>query len=271
MTALPVLLYHHVSDGREVSVAGFEGQLKFLRENGYATATLSGLADHLRGVKKLPEKTVVITFDDGYADNWICAYPLLKKYGFSAIVFVVTQRIDKAPKGVRKTIAQGAASPDTLTDERGPAGFLSWEELWEMVGSGVFEVGSHTCTHKDFDRNAEYGDISAELEESSSVIEKRLGVKPVSIAWPWGDCADEWSAQLNQNGYVLAFSTKVGANIPGTDLLEIRRFKIQKDDVKWLSSRLFVYSSPVLARIYSAVYGADRNIKNAFLRFLRGK
>ncbi|MEO6958631.1 MAG: polysaccharide deacetylase family protein, partial [Burkholderiaceae bacterium] len=92
---VPVLMYHHVSpsDGMiTTSPDNFERQLAWLRRHGYRSLTSDGFAGHLAG-DPTPPKSILITFDDGYLDNWVYAYPLLKRYGFNAMVFLVTSWI----------------------------------------------------------------------------------------------------------------------------------------------------------------------------------
>jgi peptidoglycan/xylan/chitin deacetylase (PgdA/CDA1 family) len=261
--AVPVLLYHCVADDREVTPAGFERQLKYLFDKGYFTPPLADFLAYLRGEKTLPDKSVLLTFDDGYADNWICAYPLLKKYGFRGIVFLTTKHIvDFAP---RSTLADGAKSPETLKDLRGPQGFLSWQELRVMVDTGVFDVGSHTETHNFFDKRRKWEDMPGELLRSSKTIENRLGFKPISVAWPWGHFDQQFTDAAKAAGYQVAFTTKPGANVPGDDPMLVKRFKVQNGNICWLAPRMLLYRCPLLANAYGSVYGLDRTIKNKLL------
>lgn len=95
-----VIMYHHVNnnDG-ELSPKAFEEQMKFLAENGYHTIFLDDLTDFMKNGIALPGKTLAITFDDGFLDNWVYVYPVLKKYNLKATMFVITSRIkDKAEK-----------------------------------------------------------------------------------------------------------------------------------------------------------------------------
>jgi len=257
------LLYHHVSGDREITPAGFERQLRYLSENGYSTPSMPDFITWMRGDKELPGKSVLLTFDDGYADNWICAWPLLKKYGLRAAVFVTTSKIGGfAP---RPTIADGAAAPDTIRDERGEQGFLSWQELRLMVDSNVFDVGSHTHTHNNFDKRAAWVDMREELRKSSEIIKERLGVKPVSLAWPWGYFVPHFPGYAAEEGYTAMFTVRPGANVAGGDLRAIRRFKVQNENIGWLARRLWLYRQPALAELYGRAYGLDRKIKRLFL------
>lgn len=266
MISVPVLMYHHISDDREVGVAGFKSHLHYLKGHGYKSVTLDMFYRHLTGDIVLPDKSVLITFDDGYADNWICACPILKEYGMKAVIFVTTQRLDIAPDIVRPTLAEGAKCPDTINNERSPEGFVSWSELKLMVSSGVFEAASHTHTHKNFSKRSVYKDIRMELGVSRDRIQKHLGAPPRALAWPWGQFEPEWETQARKAGYHMAFTINVGANVMGTNPFYIRRFKIQTGSKGWLASRLWLYRRPLLAGMYSSVYGLDRVAKRKMLK-----
>ncbi|MDD2773804.1 MAG: polysaccharide deacetylase family protein [Elusimicrobiales bacterium] len=254
MNPVPVLMYHHVAADREVTPADFERHLRYFRENGWRTPDLGEFADFLNGERSLPGKNVLLTFDDGYADNWICAAPLLKKYGFRAVVFVTTSRLTDNPP--RKTLADGAASPDTLKNERGPDGFLSWREVKIMTESGVFEAGSHTETHNNFDKRAKWADMEGELRRSAAVIDDKTGARPLGVGWPWGYFEPRFLDYAKRAGYKLAFTTRPGANISGKDTFHIRRFKIKTGNLNWLKRRLWLYGGqPALAELYGSLHG----------------
>lgn len=267
MLSVPVLMYHHVSGDREITPSDFEAHLKYLKENGYRTLKLSELHDFLTGKIKIEGKAAVITFDDGYADNWICAWPILKEYGMNAVVFATTGRIGNG--GIRQTLRGGGKSPDTLSDERGEAGFLSWKELEIMVSSGVFEVGSHTHTHRDFNKDGKYDNLEKEIELSVKAIRENLRVEPASIAWPWGQYDRDWENLLKKAGLKMAFITKPGANTAGTDPYYINRFKVRVGDISWLKRRLALYGIPLLAQSYGNIYGLDSWAKQKILRLFQ--
>ncbi|MEK7858831.1 MAG: polysaccharide deacetylase family protein [Elusimicrobiota bacterium] len=262
MSSVPVLLYHHVAPDREVTPAGFARQLDWLKANGYRTLSAAELHGHLAGTAPVLDKAVVLTFDDGYADNWVYAYPLLKARGMRAHLFVITQRIgDGAP---RPTAPEGGELRDTVSAERGPAGFLTWAELSRMSGEDVFDVGSHTATHREFARERPYEDLSGELRSSRAAIERNLGRWPGTLAWPWGDFEEAWLELLPGLGYRIAFTVAPGANPAGAGGLRVRRFKVRKDDVSWLARRVALYRSKRLSAAYGALYGLDCKLKQAF-------
>ncbi len=120
---LEILMYHDIVDAGEpvsdwtVTVKKFRSDMAWLWDNGYT----SFLPGELPEPEELPEKSVLITFDDGYESNYRYALPILREYGMKAVVSVIVQRIDT-----------------------GVPGFLTWDMIREMAESGVFEIGSHT-------------------------------------------------------------------------------------------------------------------------------
>ncbi|MBI4051644.1 MAG: polysaccharide deacetylase family protein, partial [Elusimicrobia bacterium] len=264
MSSVPVLLYHHIAPDREITPPGFEKQLRWLKEQGFHTLSLKELYDHLKGASPAAECSIAITFDDGYADNWVYAFPLLKKYGMKALLFITTGYISAAQKR-RPDSEEGGEIKDTRTAERSPEGFLNWEEVKTMADSGLVEVGSHTHTHKGFRENTAYDNLGRELQQSKEEIETHLQRWSGALAWPWGKFEEKWISLLPQTGYRLAFTTVVGSNEPGRDPFTIRRFKVKQEDISWLSKRLWLYRRPFLAETYGRFYGLDRKLK-ALLR-----
>lgn len=129
----------------------FETYLKFLSENGYETLTMDGFYSIITEESRPPKRGVLITFDDGMGSVWSVAYPLLKKYGFKATVFLVPSRIRNREKYYfnlddfwsEKTHDIG----EVLKRDLGDQPFLTWEEIIEMHETGVIDFQSHTMTH----------------------------------------------------------------------------------------------------------------------------
>ncbi len=149
-TCIPVMMYHHVSPEPEDSISinpqNFEMQIKYLAEARYRSLHLPEFFSLLRSWN-IPEKLVLITFDDGYADNFIYAYPILKKYGMKATIFPVTAFIKDS---IEK---RGALTPDfellmrTPFAKRGLDDFLTWEEMKEMLSGGLIDIQAHCHDH----------------------------------------------------------------------------------------------------------------------------
>jgi peptidoglycan/xylan/chitin deacetylase (PgdA/CDA1 family) len=150
---LPVLMYHSV--GREIQdwrwpdltvpAAIFDDHLKWISRAGYRTVGLDDLYAHTTGEKILPRRSIVLTFDDGYIDNWTYAVPLMERYGFTGTVLVTPEFVEPGG-GVRPTLKDvwdGRLDENDLEVR----GFMSWEELDRAVRSGTLSVQSHAMTH----------------------------------------------------------------------------------------------------------------------------
>lgn len=150
---VPVVMYHGVGPLRPgwiwshlvTPVDVFEAQMRVLAESGWRTISLSMLHSHLSENAALPEKSVVLTFDDGYLDNWVYAYPILKKYGHRAAIWISTDFADPAaePRPTLDDVWEGRTAREELPE----SGYLSWGEMRRMVEGGRIEIQSHAKTH----------------------------------------------------------------------------------------------------------------------------
>jgi len=162
---IPVVMYHSVGKIIEnwawsfltVPTHIFENHLKWLKKSGYRTTNLNGLYEYVLNEKILPAKTVVLTFDDGYVDNWTFAAPLLKKYGFTATVVVNPEFVD--PRDIVRPTLKDVWGGDTLEDELETEGFMSWPELRILKDSGIIDVQSHAMTHTWYESSDEVVDF----------------------------------------------------------------------------------------------------------------
>lgn len=141
---VPVIMYHSVMPRQKIwgplciPKDLFEAQLSLLHNAGFQTINLHQLHLYMEGKYTIPDKSIVLTFDDGYLDNWIHAYPLLKKYGFTATLFPALDFIAEGECRLRS---------DKITEKVIDTGYLNWSEIEAMHSSGVFDVQSHTMTH----------------------------------------------------------------------------------------------------------------------------
>ncbi|MCD2196100.1 polysaccharide deacetylase family protein [Actinomycetospora endophytica] len=176
--AVPILMYHSLSRsstsafGRfALDPALFDDHLAFLADRGYRTATLSDLVEWRLGATPIPDRTVVITFDDGFADFHTHALPALERHGMTATLYVVTGYV-------------GSTSEWLRSDGEGDRPILSWEQLEEIAAQGV-ECASHTHTHPQLDVMP-HAQMRAELTRSRQVLEDRLQRAVRSFAYPYG-------------------------------------------------------------------------------------
>lgn len=198
-----VLNYHKVSDeflSLAIAPADFDYQMRYLRDHGYHTITPDELYAALEGNGKLPENPVLITFDDGYQDNYDNAYPILKKYGFKGTIFVVTSFV-----GTRK-------------------GYLTWDECREMEQNGM-TIESHTVDHKSMTDLTD-DQLRAELVESKKKAEVELGHAVDYMAYPTGAYNLHIAQLVREAGYKAAFTIKYGSVNKGSNIYALERVPI---------------------------------------------
>ncbi len=194
---IPVLLYHHVTDDNTdlpkltVSDAEFERQIHLLRANGFETISLDSLLAFMKNEQvKLPEKPILITFDDGYEDNYTNAFPILKKYGYTATIFMVGINFDRQER-------------------------LSSQEINEMITNG-FTVGGHSMTHRDL-RQLTGSELSREVYGSKRKAEQVTHTDVNFFAYPGGFCNVATLEAVKGAGYAGAFTVLTGLNNPAND------------------------------------------------------
>jgi peptidoglycan/xylan/chitin deacetylase (PgdA/CDA1 family) len=151
--AVPVVMYHSVGPLRTdwiwnyliTPLDVFEDQIRLLTEEGWSAITLRQLYDHMSAGAALPPKPVVLTFDDGYLDNWVYVYPIIKKFAQHAVVWMTTDFVDptREPRPTIEDVWSGNLRLPDLKDR----GYLSWEEMRRMTAGGHIEIQSHAMTH----------------------------------------------------------------------------------------------------------------------------
>jgi peptidoglycan/xylan/chitin deacetylase (PgdA/CDA1 family) len=221
---VPVLCYHRFGTGggkMTVSPANFAAQMDWLVRNRYHVVRLGQLAAYLEGREPLPEKSVVITFDDGYESVYRHAYPVLRKHGLPATLFVYTDFI-------------------------GAGDALSWAQLQELVASGLVDVQAHSKSHRNLiERGAGEADdrylqgLEQETRGPRELLEKRLPVQVKHYAFPYGDANEQVLEMLARQRYSLAVTVNPGGNAFFAQPLMLRRTMIFGDhDLEAFKARL---------------------------------
>jgi len=254
VTPIPVFMYHHVNPNKgdlvTVTPDVFEGQMRCLHDGGYRSLTPDDLLAVLRG-KDVPKRSVAITFDDGWLDNYLFAFPVLKKYGIRATVFLVTGRVDGASPGggAMGMIAPTHRESKELVRSGEPRRVvLNWDQVREMASSGIVEFFSHTKTHARCDTLSAEG-LESELRGSREAIEEKTGRPCRYLCWPYGRTSPAAVEAAKRAGYRSAFTTRHGVVRSGSDPFDIPRIVV-KDRVDWFRRRMAVYTSGVMSRIY---------------------
>ncbi|MDO8469367.1 MAG: polysaccharide deacetylase family protein [Candidatus Peribacter sp.] len=222
---LPTLTYHYVESAQRASKRSvalitspviFEKQLLALQERGYKTIFVSAVPGHL--VSSLhPSPAIALTFDDGYQDFYVNVFPLLKKYQAKATLYVVPAFIGKQ-------------------------GYLTQEELKDIVASGLVEIGAHTLHHKNLVRLSSTA-AQKEIAGSKEELERDFGVTVTSFAYPFGAHTPRIEALVGEAGFTTAVTTQRGwdqspesllilKRIPGLAFVGTRKWKAIGDTAK---------------------------------------
>lgn len=194
---VPILCYHRFgarSTKLNVTPAAFEQQMDYLARNGYTVLTMQRLARFLEGKEALPAKSVVITIDDGYRSTYEIAFPILRKYGFPATVFL-------------------------YTDFVGASDALTWAQMKEMQASGLVAIQPHSKSHANLtlrlpgETDARYRErIRREVDAPVNVIKERLAVASFTFAYPYGDVNEYVVDLLTKDGVAHGVTVTPGGN-----------------------------------------------------------
>ncbi len=252
--SVPVLMYHHVSSHKgalvTISPENFESHISYLAKNGYKTLTLDEFLAFKKGEFSLPKKSVLLTFDDGWIDNYLVAFPIIKKYGVKAAIFAVTDWVERASEGKRDSndiyIPNHNESKRLVCEEPALA-VVNWDDLREM--SSFFSVASHSNAHD----NEELGmdEWRDDLAFSKSLLKNGLGIETKHLCWPRGKYTNELIDLAQNLGFEALYTTKRGVNLADKDASEIKRISVKDKDAKWLAHVLWLYSSPTLGGMYA--------------------
>ena len=251
--SVPILMYHHlipkgtqVGDGDKynqaiLTVEQFQEQMAFLASRGYTTIDFDEYYQWVEEGTKLPEKPIIITFDDGYESNYRYAFPILKRYGFKATIFViVSRRPDFNPKSYE---------PRKLTH-------MSWNQMRAMSLSGLISFHSHTYDLHHFVEVDERGrkdralvaraylpdkkrretekehlaKVRKDLELAKKTMEKELGKEVNVISYPFGASSKKVQGIAQELGYTMGVSVVPGYNHKDQRLMALRRINISPQD-----------------------------------------
>lgn len=202
----PIIMYHNIDDASAVSrlsvcPVNFREQIRFLKTHNYNVVRLEELPD-IMSQGRLPRKTIAITFDDGYENNYTRAYPICKEFGIPATIFIVPALI-------------------------GTEGYLTWDQVVEMSESGVITIGSHTMTHSWLPDLPEQR-LDVEIFDSKRAIESHIRKTISSFSYPLGGFNEHVRDKVIKAGYKIAVATNPGKKYPKHDLFAMKRLRISK-------------------------------------------
>ena len=199
-----------------------------MKEHDYSVISLDQFVELKKEGKKIPRKSVVITFDDGYVDNYLNAYPVLKKYKSPAIIFIPSSHV-------------------------GTEGVLNISQMKEMLDSGLILIGSHSMTHAYLpDLSEEQQKV--EIQASKISLEYQLGQPVKYFAYPVGGFTEKIKEFLQESGYEAGIATNRGFDKKNNDLFELNRVSMRDGDTGTLK---------LLAK-FSGYFNVFRSEKNPY-------
>jgi len=218
---IPVLMYHRVPDApiatrhqTFVTRQNFRKHLRFFKLRGLTSITFKDYADYVNGTKDwytFPKKPFILTFDDGYDNNYSNMLPLTQEYGFRGVMFL---------------LGDFSASANFWDEGEEPATvrLMSMAQKRAFVANG-WEIGAHTLSHPDLttldDEQARY-----EITESKSSIENQLNTSIVSFAYPYGKCDERIKRLVRESGFAFGVATDSGGDTIEDDRFQIFRVNI---------------------------------------------
>lgn len=212
-TRLPIIMYHNVSKNPKllgkytITPKEFEQDLIYIKEQGYTTIGIEDLIAFVYNDIKLPEKPIMLTFDDGYANMYRYVYPLLKQYNNKAVISIVGEYVEKS-------------SINNLVSEP----YLNWTQINELINSNLFEVQSHSYSmHKLGQRNGcriNKGESYEEYKEAiikdagklQDLMNEKTGYLPKAFIYPYGFSCVECVSILKEMGFLVTLTCDVGIN-----------------------------------------------------------
>jgi len=213
---VPIMMYHNVNTIDEfkpntVSPENFERHMAYLKNHGFHVLSFGKLVQLTTSGNPLPKKSVVITFDDGYEDNYTHAFKILKKYGFPAIIFVASDLVNQK-------------------------GHLTWEQMREMVQNDI-TIGSHTRFHSylpDLPPKKQQDEIGG----SKLILEQQLGVPVDYFSYPIGGFSESIKQLVKEAGFRGAAATNRGSDRFNKDVFELNRIRFgdrdNRNDYLWI-------------------------------------
>jgi peptidoglycan/xylan/chitin deacetylase (PgdA/CDA1 family) len=225
---VPILCYHRFADACDSPLCMpadiFEQQLRYLKENGYRVINPEDLVAFLNHRQAIPKNAVMISVDDGYRSVYQVAYPLLKKYGFTATLFVYIDYVGISSQAV------------------------TWDQLRELKQNG-FYIGSHSVAHTDLSKQQKNEDskrylarLKREIFRSKQIIDEKLDQDTLIFSYPFGRRNQTVVSLVRQAGYKVAVTVDRGGNPFFADPFLLKRDQVLKQDLGRFTSRLKTFN-----------------------------
>ena len=227
---VPIIMYHSLAGGGHrtcISGTDFEADLRYLREEGYQAVTITDLVHFVHHGKPLPERPVVLSFDDGYQNNYTVGLPLAQKYEMPFVLAVIGKHTELWSENPSQNLRDG---------------HVTWAEIREMVGSGLVEILNHSWDLHEHtgdrygvamrpgeDRDHYRALLQKDLEKLQRELTTHAGVTPVGFVYPFGKLCSEAAEVLVEAGFLAALTCRDGINTlvygEPDGLLQLRRYE----------------------------------------------
>lgn len=201
---VPILVYHHIGTAPQnltsanksffIEPEWLDEHMKYLSDNGFTSIKFADIATYMETGKPLPQRPIIISFDDGRNSTYEKAFPILKKYNMAGTTFVIA-------------------------NSAGRGSYMSWEQLKELQNSG-WEIDSHSLWHPYLTK-VSMAKAKTEIEDSKKILEEKLGVPVTTFAYPFGDYNASTETLVKNAGYSLARSFSNGSGITKDNLFHI--------------------------------------------------
>ncbi len=241
---VPILMYHSISEDipdednlLSVSANTFNRQMEFLRKHEYNVISLGELVRLMQEDSPIARNTVVITFDDGYQDNFTVVFPLIKKYDIPLTIFVC---------------------PMCISDEQH---YLTWPQLKKLSDSSLVDIGSHTLSHAFLPEIKDQRRLTKQIEGSGNILEDILKVPVDFFSYPAGGFNKKIRQIVIDSGYTAAVATKPGIDYPDDDIFALKRMRISEHN-----SNMFIFWVK-LTGFYTKLREWQRRYKDKDLKF----
>lgn len=262
-SALPVLMYHHVSPMPglvTVSPETFRAQIQALAERGWRSIGREEVEGFFAG-KPLPDKSLLITFDDAYLDNLVFAHPVLAEFGMQALLFIVTSWVsDGAMRQGMQDCPDHNECKRRIRAGEADSVILRWSELEYLQAAGTFDCHAHTHTHTRWDQQGM--DVSAccaaladDLALCRSVLDSRLGLVSRHLCWPQGYYHPDYVPVARSAGFDFLYTVNPTLNRLSGRREQIGRIVTRDQGGNWVSKRAALYASRWKTQCYHWLRG----------------
>ena len=239
---VPIIMYHSIGDNTGkyvISQSMLENDLKILKEEGFTTITSADLIAFKEQGIPLPEKSIILTFDDGYFNNYSFAYPLLKKYNMKAVLSVV-----------------GKFTEEYSTDSaslNNNYSHITFEQIKEVSTSGLVEIANHSYNmhsikerrgilRKKNENYEEYKiNLTQDIGKCNNMLKEKCDISPIAFTYPFGCVNKESSAIINEMGFKVTYGCEEGLNKINREhnLKELKRYNRASDfDIRKILSQV---------------------------------